>query len=90
MIGLVLFGDLCGSLKACILDCSGCQNRTAEGQNKEFRKFTSKILCQEAASNTISIHYTLREPEEYGIKENGVTFGTFSMDKTALLASGKI
>lgn len=80
---------LVGLTAGSVLICGGCQKQTAEGQNEEFRKFTSEIFCQEAASNTVSLHYTLRKPQEYGIKESSVTFGTFSTDKRAILASGE-
>ena len=80
LIGLMTVGTLI---------CGGCQKQTAEGQNEEFRKFTSEIFCQEAAANTVSLHYTLRKPQEYGIKESSVTFGKFPTDKKSILASGE-
>lgn len=80
LIGLMIVGTLI---------CGGCQKQTAEGQNEEFRKFTSEIFCQEAAANTVSLHYTLRKPQEYGIKESSVTFGKFPTDKKSILASGE-
>lgn len=80
---------LIGLMTVGALICGGCQKQTAEGQNEEFRKFTSEIFCQEAAANTVSLHYTLRKPQEYGIKESGVTFGKFPTDKKSILASGE-
>lgn len=69
--------------------CTGCESRTPERQNEKFREFTSEIFCQEASSNTVSLHYTLKNPQEYGIEEDTVTFGKFSTDKEAILASGE-
>lgn len=63
-----------------VLVLSGCQSRSAESENKEFRKFTKEVFCQETSSNTISIHYSLKNPEEFGIKETEATFGRFSTD----------
>ena len=40
---------------------------TASGQNRAFEKFTNQMFCQETASNTISLHYTLKNPEQFGI-----------------------
>lgn len=60
----------------CVL-FAGCQNRSPESENRAFRKFTKAVFCQETSSNTISIHYTLKNPEEYGIKEKEATFGRF-------------
>lgn len=66
---------------------SGCQNRSAESENKAFRKFTNEVFCRETSSNTISIHYTLKNPEEFGIEETEATFGKFSADMDQQLAA---
>lgn len=70
-----------------ILLISGCQSETSAGQNRQFRQFTKQLFCQELSSNTISLHYTLKNPKEYDIRENEVTFGTFPTDNKNLLAS---
>ena len=56
----------------------GCSGQSSEIQNKKFKKFTEALFCQEVASNTVSLHYTLKEPGEYGIQDPPVTFGYFS------------
>ena len=70
-----------------ILLLSGCQSETSAGQNRQFRQFTKQLFCQELSSNTISLHYTLKNPKEYDIRENEVTFGTFPTDNKNLLAA---
>ena len=70
-----------------ILLLSGCQSETLAGQNRQFRQFTKQLFCQELSSNTISLHYTLKNPKEYDIRENKVTFGTFPTDNKNLLAA---
>lgn len=80
---------IAGFTVALVMICAGCQGLTKEGQNEKFREFTSEIFCQEAAANTISLHYTLRNPQKYGITEEEVTFGKFSTDNGAILASGE-
>lgn len=62
---------------------SGCRGQSSEIQNKKFRKFTEALFCQEVASNTVSLHYTLKEPGKYGIQDSPVTFGYFSTDQGA-------
>lgn len=62
---------------------SGCRGQSSEIQNKKFKKFTEALFCQEVASNTVSLHYTLKEPGEYGIQDPPVTFGYFSTDQGA-------
>ena len=65
----------------------GCQKQTPEETNRAFEKFTNELFCQETASNTVSLHYTLRNPEEFGIRETPVTFGTFETDQDMALVS---
>lgn len=72
---------------SCSFLLSGCYKQTPEEQNKAFCKFTKELFLQETASNTISLHYTLKNPEEYGIKETPITFGSFETDGKNTLAS---
>ena len=60
---------------------SGCHGQSSEIQNKKFRKFTETLFCQEVASNTVSLHYTLKDLGQYGIQDSPVTFGYFNTDK---------
>ncbi len=56
------------------------RNHSEEGQNQKFETFTEKVFCEELSSNTVSLHYTLRDPKAYGIEKSAVTFGSFSVD----------
>lgn len=66
---------------------TACREKDAEGENRSFRKFTKEIFCQEVSSNTISIHYTLKNPEDYGIEEEDPTFGTLALNAEQRLAA---
>lgn len=79
------FSAIAGTIGILLL--SGCQSETSAGQNRQFRQFTKQLFCQELSSNTISLHYTLKNPKEYDIRENEVTFGTFPTDNKNLLAA---
>lgn len=68
------------------LALTGCSFSTADSQNKKFQSFTKKIFCQEVSSNSISLHYTLKNPEEYGIKNVPDTFGNFTINPDMALA----
>ena len=48
----------------------GRKSNSEEGQNRKFEKFTERVFCEELESNTVSLHYTLREPEVYGIEHS--------------------
>lgn len=80
----ITIGSIAGTV---VLLLSGCGETTAAGQNRKFEAFSEELFVQETAGNTISLHYTLKDPEAYGIEDAPVTLGTFSTDSDALLAS---
>ncbi len=55
--------------------------------NAAFEHYTLSIFQQDVASTTLGLHYTLQNPEAYGIQSDQITFGSFSTDGTATLAS---
>lgn len=66
---------------------TGCSSSKGTSQNKAFQSFTNQMFCQEVASNTISLHYSLKEPAKFGIKAGPATFGNISADKKKAIAS---
>lgn len=65
----------------------GCAKEKKGGTDQEFEAFTEALFCQETASNTISLHYSLKNPEAYGIEDPPVTFGTFEVDASQAAAA---
>lgn len=55
--------------------------------NTAFRNFTLCLFQQEVASNTINLHYSLREPAKYGIVEDPITLGSYDFNEACTLAS---
>lgn len=43
-----------------------------------FDDFCGELFCQEVSSNTINLHFTLSDPEPYGIENPPVTLGEIS------------
>ena len=84
---LCIVGALC--LAAGLL-AGGCGARVESGgEDEKFREYTLEMFCREAASNTVNLHYTLKEPENYGITDPPVTFGSFDIEGEALKASSE-
>ena len=84
---LRIFGAL--SLAAGLAVC-GCRARVgADGENARFREYTRELFCREAASDTVNLHYTLKDPEEYGIEDPPVTFGSFDAEEEAVKAASE-
>ena len=55
-----------------------------EAENERFASFTEKLFCKEVASSQISLHYTLKEPEAYGIDKADTAYGTIQTDSTQI------
>lgn len=71
----------------CMLFC-GCTNsspmnlleKDAESPEEiaAFDSFLNDFFCAEVSSNTINLHYTLANPENYGITDTKITLGNLS------------
>lgn len=59
----------------------------AESSDRQFRTFTRSLFQTEVSANTISLHYTLRSPSDYGIADIPATYGSLSSDSVAAKAS---
>lgn len=47
-------------------------------ENAAFEEFLNEMFCAEISSNTINLHYTLADPEAYGITDYEITLGDLS------------
>lgn len=66
----------------------GCTSKlSGTPGNKSFQEFTNELFQQEVSSNTISLHYTLKNPSDYGILDAPVTYGSFSTDSRGTIAA---
>lgn len=75
-----------GILGGAVLLCA-CGAREQEDQNAEFEAYTEELFCSEVSSNTINLHYTLKNPEDYGITEDAAGLGSFETDTDMVKAS---
>lgn len=64
----------------------GCKSQL-QSEDERFETFTQELFCKEVSSDTISLHYTLQEPEKYSIEMENVTLGDFSTDRRKAIAS---
>ncbi len=65
----------------------GCSEiSTPSTADTAFRSFTQSLFQSEVSSNTINLHYTLKNPEQYDITKQSVTLGTFSQDSLASMS----
>ena len=67
---------------------TGCGNFSIPtNANTAFQNFTLCLFQQEVTSNTINLHYSLQEPEKYGITDIPITLGSFDLNEASTLAS---
>ena len=48
--------------------------------DQAFSKYTSELFRQEISGNTITLHYTLKDPGKYGIKNTPISYGHCTTD----------
>ena len=72
----------------CIVFFSGYFPSAKETSTDDaFCAFTSVLFREEAASSTLNLHFTLQNPQKYGITNIPVTFGSFSSNPASSKAS---
>lgn len=64
-------------------------NRTDRGENLRFETYTQQLFCEEVSNNTITLHYTLKNPAAYGITDPPVSMGTISTDSISIAAAAE-
>lgn len=60
--------------------CSASSINDRHKANAQFDKFTDELFVNQVSSNTLNLHYTIANPEKYGITQYPISFGEFSME----------
>lgn len=55
--------------------------------NAKFEQYMNELFRQEVTSNTFSLHYTLKNPEAFGIDEPVISCGNATTDSALMCAS---
>lgn len=63
-----------------IMVLSGCGNSGGENADEKFETYTEELFRSEVAANSVNLHYTLKEPEAYGIVEPPAELGNFEVN----------
>lgn len=72
-----------------IFIAAGCRGQEAGDENAKFEKYTEELFCSQVSADAISLHYTLKDPDRFGIEENNVTLGSFEADPDMIKASAE-
>lgn len=71
----------------CLL-LTGCSSPSIPtNSNTAFQNFTRNLFKQDVVSTTIGLHYTLQNPESYGIEKIPITYGSFDVNEAASYAA---
>lgn len=84
-INILVASVVSGSL----LLLSACGTEEPGDQNEKFEEYTQEVFCNEVSSNTINLHYTLKNPEDYGITDYEVSLGSFESDPDMIKVSAE-
>lgn len=63
------------------------QHHTSQTEDQRFENYTDQLFRQELSGNTLSLHYTLKNPTTYNIVNSSVSLGTYQTDTSNLSAS---
>lgn len=63
-----------------LFGCSLHNVQDRQKANAAFDEFTNTLFQNQITANTLNLHYTLTNPEAYGITDYPITLGTFSLD----------
>ncbi|MCI9150155.1 MAG: DUF885 domain-containing protein [Lachnospiraceae bacterium] len=56
--------------------------QTGEGDQQAFVEYLDQLFREEITANTINLHYTLKNPKQYGIKEYPISLGQISQENS--------
>ena len=84
-INILVAAVVSGSL----LLLSACGTEEPGDQNEKIEEYTQEVFCNEVSSNTINLHYTLKNPEDYGITDYEVSLGSFESDPDMIKVSAE-
>ncbi len=73
------------SLSLFLVGCSNISIPT--NADAAFRNFTLNLFQQDVTSTTLGLHYTVQNPENYGIENSTITLGSYDIDNAASLAA---
>lgn len=69
--------------------CGLTVSKETPDENERFGAYTDELFRNEISSDTVSLHYTLKDPEAYGVVESEPTFGSIVTDAGTVKASAE-
>lgn len=63
------------------------QKISAQTEDQRFQTYTNELFRQELSGNTLSLHYTLKNPDTYHIMDTPVSLDSYQTDASYVCAS---
>lgn len=73
---------LCLSLSSCGISSDSLPSSDIPQEQRSFDAYTNELFVKEMQENTINLHYTLTDPESFGIKSHKISLGSLSKDSS--------
>lgn len=77
------------SLALLLILCCVESTRLFLNVDRKFETFTDTLFSQEVSANTITLHYTLCNPSDYGINEPSISLGTYPTSPAEMNAAAE-
>lgn len=71
-----------------VLCCLG-SDRLFKNADQQFESITNDLFCQEVSGNTITLHYTIQNPSDYGIDDPEISLGSYSTSSSEISAAAE-
>ena len=85
----VLIGVMSGLLILSLILSAVLGGCASSDMNSRFDAYVEEVFRQEVSANTITLHYTLKDPESYGIQPSSVSCGYAGTDSALMCASAE-
>lgn len=72
-----------------VLFLSGCGKGQVQDEDERFRDYTESLFASEVSSDAVTLHYTLKDPEDFGIRSKAEGFGEITSDSSQLRAAAE-
>ena len=85
----VLIGVMSGLLILSLILSAVLGGCASSDMNSKFDRYVEELFRQEVSANTITLHYTLKNPESYGVQPSSVSCGYAGTDSALMCASAE-
>ncbi len=69
--------------------CCAESTRLFLNADRKFEAFTDTLFSQEVSANSVTLHYTLRNPSDYGIEDPELSLGSYPASSAEIGASAE-